>query len=717
MDASDKIFYLYAMPEWEKDEITRFQGFYSGLLKFIHLFPLPLPLPTSVTELGYSVEERVARRREGVASFAASIVDLESLLESDGPPLYAPFMVVFTPRIGVAEELVTWAKKTAIPPLIVSLVPLPGVIQFSALTLEYLKQYCKRACQQAINRGAEFTYPYFSEIEKWRADGVNTVGEVLGIRPSRINELVLASIGKSYAEKAGFDYSKLTDLEDAMSDSTRAIFQIQIESDDQGFYLLRPEHPDLILFAPAFYRGVFDEIKQQKPSLEILRGLKLLERRDGYNFDYHDLSKDTDDFGVIANMFFLRQNELHIQSQAVSMRAASTFAATIIIPNKVNRVQGTVEVFTRHIRRYKNEIPPDKKTARVFKSVQNALIESIPKDHLNLIAESRTGIKIIGNAPLEWIPVDGIPIGISSDVSRINATPGDLLLEQLKAVPMRAVNVSQFKEYLLVSMYEKDEASGYLMSDALSRLAKEKGLKGLHLRPESTQEFRKALRAYKGAIVIVDCHGGHPEKSTEGGLFIGGKLEGIRDLLRDIEIPPIVVLSACETHPFDRSHVTVANQFLRMGAINVISTVLPIYFKNAAVFLLRLMLRAVQYGSDINSRGVSVPWSNIVGGAFRQHLAFEIAMGLITRRLLPPMTALRLQQEAVIDLNFPPRRDWLHRLGERVKEAGKINDEIWQSTLEDIIATSDTIRYVSMGNPESIVLLDETAIDRIKKGH
>ncbi len=99
-------------------------------------------------------------------------------------------------------------------------------------------------------------------------------------------------------------------------------------------------------------------------------------------------------------------------------------------------------------------------------------------------------------------------------------------------------------------------------------------------------------------------------------------------------------------------------------------------------------------------------WTNVVGGALRMQLAFDVVTGLARRKMLSVEMAKEIQFKANIDLNFPPRPDWLQRLGRRCREAGGFDEMKWQSVFDDILAASDVIRYVHLGNPESIILFD-----------
>ncbi len=62
----------------------------------------------------------------------------------------------------------------------------------------------------------------------------------------------------------------------------------------------------------------------------------------------------------------------------------------------------------------------------------------------------------------------------------------------------------------------------------------------------------------------------------------------------------------------------------------------------------------------------------------------------------------------------PPheRADWLKRLRDRCREVQAFTDAQWEVAFADILAGSDVIRYVNLGNPEAILISDERVVRR-----
>jgi hypothetical protein len=93
--------------------------------------------------------------------------------------------------------------------------------------------------------------------------------------------------------------------------------------------------------------------------------------------------------------------------------------------------------------------------------------------------------------------------------------------------------------------------------------------------------------------------------------------------LRDdvTRIPPIVLLSACDTHAADRNHATTALGLLTLGSVTVLGSFFPLPAIDAAVFAARPIMRVVEFiPAAIKDFGRAVTWSEVTGGMLRMTL-------------------------------------------------------------------------------------------------
>lgn len=707
MEPLDEIFYVLAIPSFEPNEVTPFQGFAPGLIYVSPLLQHAVQMPADIVELTMDPADRLVRRRSGGGDWAWTPVNIENL-ERPGraPSPIRPFMVVFSADRAVARRVSRWRRNLRIRPLHVSEVAGVGAVAPADFTVERLQQHCLTALGQA--------HDAMRRLDVDAAEAAIRAWRPFEQRPSSLrlhshgvtqaNQMVLLSAGERLPdnEDGVLNVSPHEDYVTAITESAQAVRDLRAQTEDRPVYLISPPRPDVILMAPSMYQGVGGYMANVPLSPVARRAFRAIQRQRGYTFNVRMEMDDIDEVGPIGVM---RGVELKLQNFAVGMRAASTLAATIRLPGQVNRISGVVGQLARHLRHYDENLP-DVKTARVFKVVQDALRDSIPEPHMAFLEGAQSGVKIIADAPLEWMPVGNLPLGIKFDVSRINATPGNTLIEQLRPRPPTHIRSEAFKRYLVVSMFDDNDGIAHHIRRGLEALpeAGVQGIAGITATADTVEEFIAAVNAYDGPILIIDSHGTH--EGDVGGLIIGGQSIDIWSLKDRIKLPPIVILSACDTHPFDRSHATVANGFLHCGAQAVLATVLPIRSVPAAAFLVRLLLRAISFGNAMNGMGRAASWTNVVGGALRMQLASDVVRDLVRRGMVPGDQARALQLQTNVDINTP-RSDWLDRLGDRCREAGGFDQAQWDKTFADILAASDAIRYTHVGNPESLLISDE----------
>ncbi|WP_376743793.1 hypothetical protein [Ensifer canadensis] len=711
-----EIFYIYALKSWEPNEVTPFQGFAPGLIPLAPLLAIPASLPTDVGQLTIPLENQMARRRAGMGQYIWSPVNLETLIQKRKPLPVAPLMVILTADDDVARVVSRWRKTLTLKPLHVSNTPGMGAIVPGELTVDRLRQFCRVALRQAksLNRRLDIDDD-MAMLEKW---------EAITPRPSTLfyhghnvtvaNELTLRSVGELPAD-APRGHLNVSDHEDyvrGITESATAVLKLHDSLADRAAFLVHPPQPDVVLVAPSSYRRIEMRLHRDAPSNLIRKALRSMERQKGFTLA---LTADEEDIDKIGPIMSYRGAELKLQSLAIGLRSASTLAATIRLAPAINRTDGVVKQLSAHLRAF--DSPPKQKTSRVFTMVQNALSEAVPPEHLDLIRSSRSGVKIIADAAVEWLPIDGMPLGLYTDVSRIPVTPGNILMEQLRPQPLIQIRPDEFRNFLLLSMFDEKDKLSEIIAQEVDKLADSDGrpIRGTRRMPKTVDEFVRAINDYNGPMLIVDSHGQHIDETVPGGLLIGGKAIDIWSLRDHIRVPPIVILSACDTHPHDRNHASVANGFLSCGATAVLGTVLPIRGVDAASFVRRLLLRAVQYGTAMNKTGRSVPWTNIVGGALRMQFAEDICSTMKDRGLIDDVQAAGLQLSANMDLN-PHRRDWLQRLGKRCEEMIGLDATTWEALTNDVIAVSDVIRYTHLGNPEAILLSEPQLFERFYAG-
>jgi hypothetical protein len=231
---------------------------------------------------------------------------------------------------------------------------------------------------------------------------------------------------------------------------------------------------------------------------------------------------------------------------------------------------------------------------------------------------------------------------------------------------------------------------------------------------ESRAEVKAALNNFRGPIVIFDCHGEH-HKERAGTLRIGSESVDTWNFREDIRVPPIVILSTCDTHPIDASHASTANGFLVSGAMTVLATLLPVNAVYAALFIGRLMYRLSDFVWRVTeSADRPMTWARIVSGLQRMQYSTELIHMLANELGNLNQTqyeAMSLYANTVINANDD---DWFEKSLEKICSTIRKPTTWVRSLMDEKFQLPDVIKYTQLGNPESIMIAPSSFRSRLE---
>jgi hypothetical protein len=403
-----------------------------------------------------------------------------------------------------------------------------------------------------------------------------------------------------------------------------------------------------------------------------------------------------------------RVSELDTFTLGVGLRAAQTTSAVIRLSPGVNHVFPALSAYARNVRSPK--LAARLKTRRLFDSIQDALRQAVGENRIAFIQERGGPIKIVADAPIELLPIGNLPLGLRYDCSRINATPGNLLMGLLLERRPGAVAPEDLQKILVVSAFNPDDALKDVLTSALeaTRDGWEKRANITFRTAQTKQEFIDALNSFDGAIVIFDGHGAGNADEPVGKLMIGKEAVDVWELRGKVNMPPIVLLSACDTQGIDAlSHATVGNGFLALGAQTVLATLLPVGGFASASFIARLVYRIADFiPAALKARRRSLNWTEVVSGMLRMLLASEVLDALIGTPADEDAPRWKLQVETNTDINSNQDDHWFDNLLAKIAEHRKQDLAVVEAKVQAIIARAEATRYVQLGNPELLMIDD-----------
>jgi CHAT domain len=707
-----KIYYLIVLATDDPHHVTPFQGFSESWAPNLWALKILSTVPADVLEPTSPLDGLTALRIGGVRSIAWSPINLGAL-ESHSAFELGVFVVLFTGETECAKRVAAWCKRQAEPALHVSPHEVEGAIQPDALNLETLRVYCKKAMSHGVKRFRQDQLDACEgKLDKWETPVAIPSGLTLKSHNITIpNYMSLERAGRSIADGESFIANTEQEYTDTLLESARPIGAIRDEIGVRGFHFRTLMRPELILAEPALYRLNYQRLKPEGPFKEkvVAQTLRWLQTQKGLCSQHpSEFVKELLESKAAQILLSMRGSEAFTFTAGVGLRAAETCSAVVRLSPGVNHVFSSLAIYAKNIRSTKLEARL--KTRKLFDAIQDGLTSAVGADRINYIKERGGPIKLVTDAPVEWLPIDDLPLAMRYDCSRINATPGNMLMAMLCDHHTLIFHPEQMQKVLVINAFTDDDPLKNVLTSALGAIKEswQGKVEVIFKATKTKDEFAAALNDYDGCIMIFDGHGRNNAEEPIGKLAIGKEEIDVWELRGRVRVPPIVLLSACDTHGIDAaSQATVGNGFLFLGARTVLATLLPLGGGPAALFMARLVYRLADFiPAVIESRVRVLNWTEIISGMLRMFLATELLDQLIG----PPdgidTPRGKLQHDANGFINTREDDRWYEKLLDRIAEHKQCDVAQVQSKARGIVARSEAIRYIQLGNPESILIDD-----------
>lgn len=333
--------------------------------------------------------------------------------------------------------------------------------------------------------------------------------------------------------------------------------------------------------------------------------------------------------------------------------------------------------------------------------------ENIGETLLISTFKDREKILAVCDIPIEWIPLEQLPLMFSHEISRVPSTPGNVAIDTLLSRTKSIYPYSALCNILIIRSFEADDPIKEHLTSYIRQRIDSNRLRGLNITTidiSDKEDLVKALSAFSGLMVIFDCHGNHGGEEDTAWLSVGGKRLDLWHIYQKVRVPPIVVLAACSTHPVEGSHASVANGFLESGVQSVIGTFAPVDSAHAATFVIRLLERIAMY-VPIVLKTRPCTWREIVTGLLRMSYVRDVLESLRDEhKLLSHELYEKLHVQANISINMHEDKMWFEKFKTSICHAlgydeaqGKI---MWEVNFQFV----ETMLFVQLGRPENIVI-------------
>jgi hypothetical protein len=704
-----RIHYLILLDDEEVHDASPLQGFSDGWRDVGWALDLIAVLPADVVERASPPDGVKAQRMGGMRQPIWSPLMI-SALESLKATELGLFVVLFTGQESVAKRAATWVKEQQRPILHISSVEGADATFAGNFDPSQLRDYCERVFSEC---SGELSGPRKKVVEaalkNWKEPEPTNIDLKAWLHNATApNHASLARAALKPRDPEPFIGRSEDEYSKVIVESATAVESERDRVGYRDFHRLSLIHPELFLVEPALYRFAYRRFRAEGPladktAFEVFR---MLQSQKGlHNTAATDFPERLQQSAIAQQILAVRGAELNVFTAAVGLRAAQTCSAVLRLSPGVNHVFPALGNYARSVR--SDRVEGRLKAGRLFKAIQDELARAVGEARLNFIGKGTGPVKIVCDAPIEWLPIRGLPLSLRRDCSRINATPGNLLIGQLARSEPITVTPDALRNVLLISSFaDKDPLRNLVRGSLMATYGGWVGKVEVSMVSVNTRaEFISAVNDSEAPILIFDGHGsGNPDTGIAT-LEIGSESVNVWELRDEIEVPPIVILSACDTQGIDaRSHATVGNGFLAIGAQTVVATLLPVDGRASAGFIARLIYRLADFIPAVLTTRV-VNWTEIVSGMLRMLLVSEILDGLVgpPAEMGSPRATMQSQANAYINSGDS---DWFEQL---ISDIAKHRAETEDATLaraQGIIARAEALRYVQLGNPENILVDD-----------
>lgn len=227
---------------------------------------------------------------------------------------------------------------------------------------------------------------------------------------------------------------------------------------------------------------------------------------------------------------------------------------------------------------------------KIMKQVGEKIVErSLSHDAQKMLRECAKQIVAITDLPIEWLPIDGVPLGFTHDICRIAEFPleGNLMHYVINEVQKYRVPKDILKHTLVV--YGTREEAFVYYQNKCDELAKRHGIATRSC--ANKQQFFDVVNEIKPELLVIDTHGSYDDTLHQSFLLMGDDKVYPQDIVDHQVAVPLVFLSACNTAPTYNMVNTLANGFVQSGSLAVTSSYLPLDVSESSTVYLRLLER------------------------------------------------------------------------------------------------------------------------------
>lgn len=442
--------------------------------------------------------------------------------------------------------------------------------------------------------GGDIEFPYFkpanityftleSALGNW---GVGTLND----SQNELNNIIKKTKESLDNLQSSMRQDKMVDIATQLFGLCKNAYQT-MPTKDFGFS--DQNYPPLIISAPFTSKDVRDIFKKiahwEDHSFQDVDVLIEIEQTPNYCFDLNTekIKIDTERLNTLIRLF--QSNRLGFIDFAASLHCSFRFSPYLRLPlisKSVNTELSFVSAKNNYKLTYsKDRLAYDKAIHKVGQLLSTKLL--FPKA-CQMLETIPSQIVALTDLPIEWMEINGVPLGFSHDVCRIPETPASGMLTHYGIgrysayykIPYDILN----KTLVIYGCREGAFKEWQEKADAVASIL---GAKTMIC--QSLKEFDVAVKQYKPDFLIIDTHGGTDLVNHQSYIYMGNEKVYPNDIANHNISAPLIFISACNTAPCYNDVNTIANAFLEVGACAVTSSYLPLDVDESSMLYIRIM--------------------------------------------------------------------------------------------------------------------------------
>ena len=229
-----------------------------------------------------------------------------------------------------------------------------------------------------------------------------------------------------------------------------------------------------------------------------------------------------------------------------------------------------------------------RKIPKIFGDVQARLAAALPAGITEHWVEGQGVLTLFTDLPFEWTSARGWPICLHRPVSRIPIGLNDWDILMAAMSRQAVIDIDHPERVLVFDLVERHDPIRE-HSDMFIGISRSLGQKYRRSKPNSAEEFRRTLVETEPEIVVLDTHGSYDKGTDELAIRIGGTFVPVSKVIPDALVPPIWILSACQTSVVGAMRGCLVRKLFSRGALCVVATLARVDAFTASMFVGRLL--------------------------------------------------------------------------------------------------------------------------------